>query len=238
MAFEGDFMKNVFITGTNRGLGLELVTQYLDQGRKVFATCRDRSKANELESLRKSAEGRLEILEVNLFSDESINEVSKSFLNQPIDLFINNAGMMGPTSIPLGSVSGGAWAEVFRVNTIAPLLLAQALLKNIEMGQEKKMIFVSSRVGSIQENSGGSMYSYRSSKTALNQVVKSLSIDLFDRNIWSVALHPGWVLTDMGGPNALIDVKTSVSGMVSVIEKVGPSDTGKFYNYDGSHIHW
>ena len=83
-------MKNVFITGTNRGLGLELVTQYLDQGRKVFATCRDRSKANELESLRKSAQGRLEIVELNLFSDESINEVSKTFLDQPIDLFINN----------------------------------------------------------------------------------------------------------------------------------------------------
>ena len=232
------FYEECFITGTNRGLGLEMVTQYLDQGRKVFATCRDISKAIELEDLRKSAKGMLEIIELNLFSDDSINEVSKNFLNQPIDLFINNAGMMGPRNISLGSVSGGAWAEVFRVNTIAPLLLAQSLLRNIEIGQEKKMIFVSSRVGSIQENSGGSMYLYRSSKTALNQVVKSLSIDLLDRNVWSVALHPGWVLTDMGGPNALIDVKTSVSGMVSVIEKVGPSDTGKFFNYDGSHIHW
>ena len=82
-------MKNVFITGTNRGLGLEMVTQYLDQGRKVFATCRDISKAIELEVLRKSAKGMLEIIELNLFSDDSINEVSKNFLNQPIDLFIN-----------------------------------------------------------------------------------------------------------------------------------------------------
>jgi NAD(P)-dependent dehydrogenase (short-subunit alcohol dehydrogenase family) len=231
-------MKNVFITGTNRGLGLELVKQYLDLGRKVFATCRDLSKSIELESLRKNAEGRLEIVELNLFSDDSINEVSKTFLDQPIDLFINNAGMMGPRNITLGAVNADAWAEVFRVNTIAPLLLVQALLKNIVIGQEKKMIFVSSRVGSIQENSGGSMYAYRSSKTALNQVVKSLSIDLLDKNIWSVALHPGWVLTDMGGPNALIDVQKSVSGMISVIETVGSSDTGKFFNYDGSHIQW
>ena len=123
-------MKNVFITGTNRGLGLELVKQYLDQGRKVFATCRDLSKSIELESLRKNAEGRLEIVELNLFSDDSINEVSKTFLDQQIDLFINNAGMMGPRNISLGAVNGDAWAEVFRVNTIAPLLLVQALLKN------------------------------------------------------------------------------------------------------------
>ena len=238
MTFEGGFMKNVFITGTNRGLGLELVKQYLDQGRKVFATCRDLSKSIELENLRKNAEGRLEIVELNLFSNDSINEVSNIFLDQPIDLFINNAGMMGPRNISLGAVNGDAWAEVFRVNTIAPLLLVQALLKNIVIGQEKKMIFVSSRVGSIQENSGGSMYAYRSSKTALNQVVKSLSIDLLDKNIWSVALHPGWVLTDMGGPNALIDVQKSVSGMISVIGAVGSSDTGKFFNYDGSHIQW
>lgn len=231
-------MKNVFITGTNRGLGLELAKQYLNRGEKVFATCRDSSKSVELESLRKSADGNLEIIELNLFSDESINQVSKSIDDQPIDLFINNAGMMGPRNISLGAVSGSIWAEVFRVNTIAPLLLAQALLANIEKGQEKKMIFMSSRVGSIQENSGGSMYSYRSSKTALNQVVKSLSVDLFVSNICAVALHPGWVLTDMGGPNALIDVKTSVSGMISVIEKLLLSDTGKFFNYDGSHIYW
>ena len=231
-------MKNVFITGTNRGLGLELVKQYLSQGEKVFATCRDSSKSVELESLRESADGSLEIVELNLFSDESINQVSKAVEDQPIDLFINNAGMMGPRNISLGAVSGSIWAEVFRVNTIAPLLLAQALLANIEKGQEKKMIFISSRVGSIKENSGGSMYSYRSSKTALNQVVKSLSVDLFDSNICAVALHPGWVLTDMGGPNALIDVKTSVSGMISVIEKLLLSDTGKFFNYDGSIIKW
>ena len=231
-------MKNVFITGTNRGLGLELAKQYLNRGEKVFATCRDSSKSVELESLRKSADGNLEIIELNLFSDESINQVSKAIDDQPIDLFINNAGMMGPRNISLGAVSGSIWAEVFRVNTIAPLLLAQALLANIEKGQEKKMIFMSSRVGSIQENSGGSMYSYRSSKTALNQVVKSLSVDLFVSNICAVALHPGWVLTDMGGPNALIDVKTSVSGMISVIEKLLLSDTGNFFNYDGSHIYW
>ncbi len=231
-------MKNVFITGANRGLGLEFVRQYLASGRKVLATCRDMNGASELINLNKEFSGRLQILELDLFSDDSINKLSEILSDTPIDLFVNNAGMMGVRNLKLGEVSGGSWEEVFRVNTIAPVLLVQNLLKNICLGHEKKMIFISSRVGSITENTGGAMYAYRSSKTALNQVVKSLSIDLFDRGVSSVALHPGWVLTDMGGPNALIDVKTSVMGMISVINSINNSDSGKFFNYDGSIIKW
>ena len=231
-------MKNVFITGANRGLGLEFVRQYLANGRKVLATCRDMNGASELIYLNKEFSGRLQILELDLFSDDSINKLSEILSDTPIDLFVNNAGMMGVRNLKLGEVSGGSWGEVFRVNTIAPVLLVQNLLKNICLGHEKKMIFISSRVGSITENTGGAMYAYRSSKTALNQVVKSLSIDLFDRGVSSVALHPGWVLTDMGGANALIDVKTSVMGMISVINSINNSDSGKFFNYDGSIIKW
>ena len=231
-------MKNVFITGANRGLGLEFVRQYLANGRKVLATCRDMDGAFELINLNKEFSGRLQILELDLFSDNSINKLSEILSDTPIDLFVNNAGMMGVRNLKLGEVSGGSWEEVFRVNTIAPVLLVQNLLKNICLGHEKKMIFISSRVGSITENTGGAMYAYRSSKTALNQVVKSLSIDLFDRGVSSVALHPGWVLTDMGGANALIDVKTSVMGMISVINSINNSDSGKFFNYDGSIIKW
>ena len=231
-------MKNVFITGANRGLGLEFVRQYLGTGWKVLATFRDMKASSELTNLKKEFNGRLEILELDLFSDDSINNLSEILSDTPIDLLVNNAGMMGTRNLKLGEVSGGSWEEVFRVNTIAPVLLVQKLLKNICLGQEKKMIFISSRVGSITENTGGAMYAYRSSKTALNQVVKSLSIDLFDRNVASIALHPGWVLTDMGGPNALIDVKASVRGMISVINGISKSDSGKFFNYDGSIIKW
>ena len=231
-------MKNVLITGTNRGLGLEFVRQYLFSGRKVFATCRDIRTASELVALQKDAKGMLEILELDLFSDDSINQLSETLSYSSIDLFVNNAGMMGARNLQLSRVNGGSWAEVLRVNTIAPLLIVQNLLKSICLGQEKKLIFISSRVGSIEENTGGAMYAYRSSKTALNQVVKSLSIDLLDRGLTTIALHPGWVLTDMGGPNALINVKTSVTGMISVINNISESDSGKFFNYDGSNIRW
>ena len=231
-------MKNVLITGANRGLGLEFVRQYLESGRKVLATCRDFRVAFELLNLKKEFNGRLEILDLDLSSDDSINKLSEVLSDTPIDLFVNNAGIMGVRNLKLGEVSGGSWEKVFRVNTIAPVLLVQNLLENICLGNERKMIFISSRVGSIQENTGGAMYAYRSSKTALNQVVKSFSIDLLDRGVSSIALHPGWVLTDMGGPNALIDVKTSVTGMISVINSIRNSDSGKFFNYDGSIIKW
>ncbi len=231
-------MKNVFITGSNRGLGLELVKQYLAKGRLVIATCRDRSKAPDLEKLRNQFKSKLKVIELDLSCNRSIDQLSKTLANTSIDLYINNAGIMGSKDRELGKIDGDTWAKVFRVNTIAPILVVQALLKNIKEGSEKKMIFVSSRVGSIAQNTGGGMYSYRSSKTALNQVVKSLSIDLKEDYIAAIALHPGWVLTDMGGPNALIDVQTSVSGMISVIESSTFLDTGKFFNYDGSIINW
>ena len=100
------------------------------------------------------------------------------------------------------------------------------------------MFFLSSKVGSISDNTGGGMYIYRSSKTALNQVIKSLSIDLLSKGISVIALHPGWVRTDMGGPNALISIEESVNGMATVISKKSLDDTGKFFNFDGKEIPW
>jgi len=118
------------------------------------------------------------------------------------------------------------------------ILTQVSLFGNFLKGKDKKLVYVSSKVGSIGDNSGGGSYIYRSSKTALNQVVKSLSIDLNDQGFEVVAVHPGWVQTDMGGPNALIDVTTSVAGLINVITNLNGSDSGKFFNYDGQTIPW
>ena len=231
-------MKTVLITGTNRGLGLELVKQLTSSGHRVIATCRNASKSLELLNLQKNLNGALELMELDLMSDDSIGGLTALLSDREVDIFINNAGIMGLRGLEFGQITGESWLEVFRINTIAPLLVCQKIIKNINLGRDKKMFFISSRVGSIQENTGGAMYAYRSSKTALNQVVKSLSIDLLDRGISAIALHPGWVLTDMGGPKALIDTSTSVSGMIEVMDKVSIKDTGNFFNYDGSMIPW
>ena len=123
--------------------------------------------------------------------------------------------MMGSGARTFGEVKGDRWLEVFNVNTVAPLLLTQKLFSNFLKGKDKKLVYVSSKVGSIGDNSGGGSYIYRSSKTALNQVVKSLSIDLKDQGFEVVAVHPGWVQTDMGGSNASLTIEESTEKIVA-----------------------
>ena len=228
---------SILITGTNRGIGLEFVKHYLKKNEKVIATCRNKNSAKELLEL-KNTTNNLSLVELDVSNPNSINELTSKIIDQPIDIFINNAGVFGPRNTEFGNFNAKEWLDVFNINTIAPLLITQKILKNLRLGKNKKLVFISSKVGSIEENTGGGMYIYRSSKTALNQVIKSLSIDFKDENFIATALHPGWVQTDMGGPNALIDTKTSVKGMAEVIDSLVLKNSGRFYNYDGSSISW
>ena len=228
---------SILITGTNRGIGLEFVKHYLKNNEKVIATCRNRNSAKDLLELENTT-NNLSLLKLDVSKPNSIDEFTSKIANQPIDTFINNAGVFGPRNIEFGNFNAKEWLDVFNINTIAPLLITQKILKNLRLGKNKKLVFISSKVGSIEDNTGGGMYIYRTSKTALNQVIKSLSIDLKEENFIAVALHPGWVQTDMGGPNALIDTKTSVKGMAEVVDSLVLKNSGRFYNYDGSSIPW
>lgn len=230
-------MATVLITGTNRGIGYQFVENFLNRGDRVLATCRSIEAAEQLRALGAS-HGNLEILELDVSSSKSLQDFPASLNGEPIDIFVNNAGVYGPKNTRFGDVDGPLWAEVFQVNSIAPLLLTQLIMENLRKGSDKKLLYVTSKMGSIDDNSGGGSYVYRSSKAALNAAVKSLSIDLATEGFTAAVLHPGWVLTDMGGPNALIDTKTSVSGMMGVIEELDAENSGSFFNYDGSIIPW
>lgn len=230
-------MANILITGTNRGIGLEFVSQYLNRGDKVIATCRDPQGAHKLKELQ-SANSDLQVLPLDVSQPDSYAEFAASLNGQAVDVFINNAGVYGPRSAGFGEVTVEDWLPVLQINTIAPLLLTQALIDNFRQGNNGKLVYVTSKMGSIADNTSGASYIYRSSKTALNQVVKSLSADLAGDGLTAVVVHPGWVQTDMGGPSALIDTQTSVSGMISVIDGLSVADSGKFFNYDGSPIPW
>ena len=228
---------SILITGTNRGIGLEFVKHYIKNNEKVIATCRNRNSAKDLLELENTT-NNLSLVELDVSNPNSINNFTSKIAGLPIDTFISNAGVSGPKNIEFGNFDAKEWLDVFNVNTIAPLLITQKILKNLRLGKDKKLAFISSKVGSIEDNTSGGMYIYRTSKTALNQVIKSLSIDFKEDNFIVVALHPGWVQTDMGGPNALIDTKTSVKGLIEVIDSLTPKNSGKFYNYDGSAIPW
>jgi NAD(P)-dependent dehydrogenase (short-subunit alcohol dehydrogenase family) len=207
-----------FITGCNRGLGLEFVRQLLARGQRVIATCRDIATATDLTALTLKHSGQLSLVEMDVSDEASMREAVALLNDEAIDVFINNAGMYGPRDANFGNVDGPAMAEVLYTNAVAPVLLTQLLIDNVRKGSGKKLVFVSSKMGSIADNGRGGSYIYRSSKTALNSVVKSLALDLAPEGIATATLHPGWVRTDMGGPNGLIDAPESVSGMLNVID--------------------
>ena len=230
-------MATVLITGTNRGIGLEFVKQFLAREDTVLATCRDMGSATELRQL-KNDTSKLHIFELDVSSQKSMEDLTLQLTGHAIDIFINNAGVYGPRDSTFGKVSANEWAKVLQVNAKAPMILTQLLIDNLRDGSDKKLIYITSKMGSIDDNKGGGSYVYRSSKAALNAVVKSISVDLRDSGFSVAVLHPGWVQTDMGGPNALIDVTTSVSKMIDVIDNLNFHNSGSFFNYDGGIIPW
>ena len=228
--------KTLLITGCSRGIGLGLAQSYAEDGWEVLACCRDPKSAGALLDLAER-QTSMETLALDVTDADAIADLAASLSRRPIDLLINNAGIYGPRGA-FGSVDYQAWAQVFATNTMAPLRLAEALLPNLEAGTGKCIANLSSKVGSIAENTSGNSYIYRSSKTALNMVCKSMAIDLANKGITVLALHPGWVKTDMGGPNALISVAESVEGLRRVIDGAGPEQSGHFYEFSGKELPW
>jgi len=230
-------MATILITGTNRGLGLEFVSQYINRGDRVIATCRNMESADELHEMQMS-HSALQLMELDVLKQDSIERFAEAIKGEAIDIFISNAGVYGPRDGNFGQVTSSNWLQVLQVNTVAPLILTQILIDNLRLGKDHKLVYITSKMGSIADNSGGGSYIYRSSKAALNQVVKSLAVDLADEGFITAVLHPGWVLTDMGGPNAMIDPDTSVEGMIAVIDALGKNQNGRFFAYDGQEIPW
>ena len=230
-------MTNVLVTGANRGLGLGFAKNYLGKDVNIVSTTRDIKTSKELLTLKERFPDNLEIFELD-FLKESAGCTLANFLgDRPIDILINNAGI-GSTNQHFQAVSPKPWLEVLKVNLIAPLMVTQSIIDNVKKSVDKKIYFLSSQLGSIGDNTSGGMYVYRSSKTGLNQVVKSLSVDLKPKGITVVSLHPGWVKTDMGGPNAPVSIDKSIEGMIKVIERTDINDTGRFLNYDGTELPW
>lgn len=231
-------MSTLLITGANRGLGLEFVKQYAAEGWNVLACCRNPAEATELQRIADASPGRVTLYALDVAELGMIDTLAQQLRGTPIDLLINNAGIYPDRQGGFGSTDYDAWILAFIVNTMAPLKMAEAFISNLELGQGKTIATVGSKMGSVADNTSGGAYLYRSSKSAANSVVKSLAHDLARRGIRAVILHPGWVKTDMGGPSALIDAKTSIAGMRRTLEQLTDADSGCFLGFDGTHIPW
>ncbi|SEN81617.1 NAD(P)-dependent dehydrogenase, short-chain alcohol dehydrogenase family [Nitrosospira multiformis] len=233
-------MKTVLITGANRGIGLEFARQYAAEGWHVLACARHPEKAGELQTLASQHPERMKIHTLDVADHRQIDELGRSLSGESIDLLLNNAGIYAEAhrSGIFRSEDYEAWMRTFLINTMATLKMAQTFASQIARSSQKKIVTISSKMGSIEDNDGGGSYMYRSSKAAVNMVVKSLSIDLKQAGVIAVVLHPGWVKTDMGGPNALISPVQSVSGMRQVIDRLTLKDSGSFIEYDGKLVPW
>ncbi len=227
-------MPTCLITGANKGLGLEFARQYAADGWKVIATCRRPDVAEALTAL----QGNIQIYPLDVTDFARIEQLARKLNGEAIDLLINNAGVYGPRVGTCKTVDYAVWCEVLRVNTMAPLKVSAAFLDHLARGDQRKIVTISSKMGSIADNTSGGVYIYRSSKAALNAAMKSLSIDLRDQEIIVVVLNPGWVRTEMGGPGATIDSNESVVGMRGVIDNLHIEDSGRFLHYDGTEIPW
>ena len=227
----------ILITGANRGIGLELNEQFAEDGWQVLACCRNPAEAGQLQAL--SDRGlAIELHALDVTNYEQMATLSDQLANRPIDILLSNAGIYGSKGTGFGEIDAQEWRQVLEVNTIAPLMLVQAFVEQVAASQQKLVAVISSKVGSIADNSSGGSYIYRSSKTAVNQVVKSLSIDLAGRDIAVISLHPGWVQTEMGGPNAEIGTDESVSGLKSILQSAGSAQSGQFIEFNGNSIPW
>ena len=219
-------MATIVITGANRGIGLEMTRRCAARGDEVIAVCR---KSNE----QLAALGIRVIDGVDVTSDESVARLAGQLEGSRIDYLVNNAGILERTL--LDDLDFDSMERQFRVNSIGPLRVTAALRPNLEAGS--KVFVITSRMGSIDDNTSGGAYGYRMSKAAVNIVGKSLSVDLKEDGIAVFLLHPGWVATDMTGQTG-IEVQESAAGLVERMDALDMSDTGSFWHQEGYQLPW
>jgi NAD(P)-dependent dehydrogenase (short-subunit alcohol dehydrogenase family) len=231
-------MPSVLITSANRGLGLEFAAQYLAADWRVYAACRHPQSAEKLQQLTQEKTDRITLMAMDVSSAPSVARAAASLSGHAIDVLINSAGITGTPGQRTGNVDYESWANVLDVNTMGPLRVTEAFVDHVAGSERKLVLTITSGMGSIADNTSGGSIAYRSSKAAVNMVMRSAAIDLASRGISCVLVNPGWVKTDMGGANATLSAKTSVTAMRRLIETLGPAQSGKFFNYDGREYPW
>ena len=223
-------MKSIVITGANRGIGLELAKQFLADGDRVFATYR-----NDLGGLSDIHTNNLTVHKMDVRDSDGIQNLV-DLIDGDIDVLVNNAGISDGRWQSISEIDMEHALEVIEVNSIAPLLVTQKFQNKMKSGS--KLVMMSSLMGSISDCMSGKSYAYRASKTALNMFSIAMKNELESQGISILIMHPGWVETDMGGPNAPLSVEESVNGIMARINEQTLAMTGRYVQFDGTPIEW
>jgi NAD(P)-dependent dehydrogenase (short-subunit alcohol dehydrogenase family) len=230
-------MPSIFITGSNRGLGLEWARQYAVDGWRVFATCRHPAEASELKELLEQYP-KVSIHRLDVTRAEDIRAITWEMKGLPVDVLLSNAGVYLEKGRPeFGCFRYQEWAQTFDVNTFGGMRVAEALVENVASSKKRLIVAISSHMGSIAEIQSPGSYYYRTSKAALNAAMQALSHQLRPMGIGVLILHPGGVRTRMGPPGG-ITPEVSVKGMRQIIDRFTLADSGRFMQYDGIELPW
>ena len=227
---------SVVVTGANRGIGLDLVSQYLADDWQVYGCCRRPELATQLAGL--ASNSALSIHQLDVGNPGSVKKLAFALSEQSIDLLINNAGIYGGERQSFGDIDYAQWTRVLEVNTLGPYRVSTALANPVGNSEQRLIVNVSSAMGSIERYTTGGHYIYRSSKAALNMVTVNLAHDLRSRGITVLSVHPGWVRTDMGGSSADISPRTRAAGLRQLISNATIKDSGRCFSWDGSALPW
>lgn len=232
-------MQSILITGSNRGLGLEWARQYAELGWRVFATCRSPEQAEALQQLA-AHNATLSVHRLDVTDATHVQQLANELQQQPLDILVNNAGVYFERwgKDKLGNIDYAAWLETCQVNILGAVRITEALRKQLARGSKRLVVMTTSHMGSITDIAGPNDYAYRSSKAALNAVVKGLAYELAEAGIGILLVHPGWVRTRMGGQQGRFSVSESVHNMRRLVERFQLQDSGRFYRYDGVIIPW
>lgn len=232
-------MSSILVTGSNRGLGLEWVRQYARLGWRVYATCRFPGQADELQQLAERHD-TISIHQLDVTYPDHIQQLAEDLQDDPLDILVNNAGVYYERwgKDKLGTIDYEAWLDTLKVNTLGVVRVTEALRSNLARSQKRLAVAISSTMGSIEDTTTPNDYAYRSSKAALNTVMKGLVYELEPLGIGVLLVHPGWVRTRMGGSGGTFSVEESVNNMRKLVEGFKSADSGRFYRYDGTIIPW
>jgi NAD(P)-dependent dehydrogenase (short-subunit alcohol dehydrogenase family) len=224
-------MTTILVTGANRGIGLEFARQYAADKAEVIACCRNPAGAGTLKAL------GVTVMELDVAKADSATRLADALNGKPIDILINNAGVYGPKMQSAVECDYEGIVETFRINSLGPLMVSQALRANLLKGRDKKLAVLTSKMGSISDSSGG-VIAYRASKAALNMIFHAVAKSWARDGVAVAILHPGWVKTDMGGPDAMIGAEESVRGLRARIAELDRRNSGRFLDYQGKEIGW
>lgn len=234
-------MPSVLITGANRGIGLELARQYLADGWDVLATCRNPATADELRAL---GDGPLEIYPLDVTDGAAIDALADELAGRRLDVLLNNAGIIGPVPVAehierqhFGTLDYDLWEQVIRTNTFGPVRMAEAFLEHVLAGEQRKIVTISSTVGSITERQTPA-FAYATSKTAVNKAMTLLAAVLRERGVIVTLVCPGYVRTRMDFGTADVEIPDSAAGIRRLVAGYTLADSGSFRRYNGETVNW